>query len=106
MGHPGGHNYFDILRLLIVFILTATMGVHSYYRHTQESIKAVSMRKLIYWLYSLAFLIACVTNFVLLALTIATKSYGEMPPHVGAFTILLVFSYLALLAGARKGPYK
>lgn len=82
------------------------MGVHSYYRHTLESIKAVSMRKLIYWLYSLAFLIACLTNFVLLVLTITTKNYGEMPPHVGAFTVLLVFSYLALLAGARKGPYK
>ncbi|MHB9038512.1 MAG: hypothetical protein ACYC64_17815 [Armatimonadota bacterium] len=99
-------NWFHALRLLMAFLLTAAMGIHSYYRHVQESVKVVSARKLMYWLYSVVFLFACTTNFVLLVLTLASKNYGDMPPHIGVFTLLLVFSYLALLAGARKSPYK
>jgi hypothetical protein len=101
-----GSNWFYASRLLLAFLVTAALGVHSYYRHVQESFKVVSARKLMYWLYSAVFLVACTTNFVLFVLTVASKDYGGTKPHVGVFTLLLISSYLALLAGARKTPYK
>jgi hypothetical protein len=104
--HMGSANWFYIFRVMSAFVLTAVMGIHSYYRHAQESVKVVSARKLMYWLYSAVFLVASITNFVLLILALATGNYGGAPSHLGVFTLLLVFSYIALLVGARKNTYK
>lgn len=102
----GSMDWLYVFRVLSAFVLTAAMGIHSYYRHAQESAKIVSARKLIYWLYSAVFLVASITNFVLLVLALASGNYGNTPQHIGVFTLLLVFSYVALLIGARKSPYK
>ncbi|MCE5323995.1 hypothetical protein LLG46_11860 [bacterium] len=104
--HIGGVNWFYAFRVFSALLLTVVMGAHSYYRYVQESAKVVSARKLMYWLYSAVFLVASITNFVLLVLLLATGSYGGSPSHIGVFTLLLVFSYIALLVGAHKNPYK
>ncbi|MEN6357130.1 MAG: hypothetical protein ABFD83_08615 [Armatimonadota bacterium] len=102
----GGTNWFYVFRVISVFLLTVVMGVHSYYRYVQESLKVVSARKLMYWLYSVVFIVASITNFVLLVLALAVGNYGSTPLHIGVFTLLLVSSYIALLVGAHKNPYK
>ena len=102
----GGVNWFYFFRMTFAFLLTAALGIHSYYLHAQESVKIVSARKLMYWLYSAAFLVVCAINFVLLILALSIGDYGSSTLHTGVFTLLLLLSYIALLVGARKNSYK
>ncbi len=96
-------NEMQMVRLLVTFLLTAGFGIHAYYQHKQESVKAVSPRKWMYWLYSVVFLVACTANFTQFCVTVVFRDYQRSSFHIGYTTLLLILSYLALLAGVKRG---
>ncbi len=95
-------DWFQALRLLVAFVLTAGFGLHAYYQHRQESIEAVSPRKWMYWMYSMVFLLASTATFAQLCVTLVFRDYSKAPFHLGYSTVVLVLSYLALMGGARR----
>ena len=95
-------DWFHILRLLFVFLMTAGFGIHAYYQHKQEAIQAISPRKWMYWLYAMIFLLASIANFTQFCITMVFQYYQKAPFHLGYSTFLLVLSYVALLAGVRR----
>ena len=95
-------DWFQTLRLLVVFALTVGFGIHAYNAHVQESVEAVSPRKWMYWLYSAAFFVVSIVNFIQLAISTTFRSYEKAGFHLGYATLLLVLSYVALLTGARR----
>lgn len=99
-------DWFQALRLLVAFALTAGFGIHAYYQHKQESVEAVSPRKWMYWMYAMVFLVASVATFGQLCVTLAFRSYTKAPFHLGYSTVVLVLSYLALMGGARRKPLR
>ncbi len=64
----------------------------------------VSPRKWMYWMYSMIFLAAATATFAQLCVTLVFRNYSKAPFHLGYSTILVVLSYLALMAGVRKRP--
>lgn len=92
-----------IARLAFAVLGTAGFGIHAYYQHRQEAVKAVSPRKWMYWLYSVVFLVACAANFTQFCVTLAFRDYQRSSFHIGYTTLLLMLSYVALLAGVRRG---
>ena len=98
-------NWVQVLRLLVAFALTAGFGIHAYYQHKQESIEAVSPRKWMYWLYSMVFLVGCGAIFMQLCVTMVFRNYATASFHVGYFTLLLMLSYAALIAGVKRRGY-
>jgi cell division protein FtsW (lipid II flippase) len=94
------------LRLFIAFLLTAGFGIHAFYQHKQEAIEAVSPRKWMYWIYSVVFLGASSINFMQLCVTMVFRNYQKASFHLGYFTLLLMLSYAALLAGVRKRGFE
>ncbi len=98
-------HWLHIIRLLAAFLLTAGLGIHAYYQHRQEAIEAVSPRKWMYWIYSMVFLGASLANFLQLCVTLVFSDYERSSFHIGYFTVLLMLSYAALLAGVRKKSY-
>jgi len=99
-------NWFQVTRLFVTFALTAGLGIHAYNAHVQEALKAASPRRLMYWLYSMVFLVASVANFAQFVVTLAFRSYEKTSFHLGFSTLLLVLSYVALLAGVRRKNYE
>ncbi|MCL5102752.1 MAG: hypothetical protein M1133_01380 [Armatimonadetes bacterium] len=98
-------NWLHVLRLLFALSLTAGFGIHAFYRHKQEIAEAVSARTWMYWLYSMVFLLASAANFTQLYTTLAFHSYQRASLHLGYSTLLLVLSYMAVLAGVKRRPY-
>lgn len=97
-------DWVQIARLLMVFALAAGLGIHAYGAHVREFGQMVSSRRWMYWLYSVAFLVMSVTNFVQLAISLAFRSYTKASFHLGYFTLLVVVSYVALIVGVRRKP--
>lgn len=95
-------DWLQAARLLFTFVLTAGFGIHAYNAHKQESVEAVSPRKWMYWLYAAVFLVASVANFTQLVITLVFQSYEKASFHLGYSTLLLILSYVALLAGVRR----
>lgn len=95
-------DWFHAVRLLVTFGLTAGFGIHAYNAHIRESVQAVSARRWMYWLYAMAFLVASVANFVQLGITLVFRSYEKAGYHLGYSTLVLILSYVALLAGVRN----
>ena len=96
-------DWFQAARLFIAFALTAGFGIHAYNAHKQEAVEAVSPRKWMYWLYAMVFVLASVANFTQFAITLVFRSYEEKASFLlGYSTLLLVLSYVALLAGVRR----
>jgi hypothetical protein len=95
-------NWFQAARLVVAFVVTAALGIHAYNAHVLESVEAVSPRKWMYWLYAMVFLVAAVANFAQLAIAVVSGGYGRAGFHLGYFTMLLVLSYVVLLAGVRR----
>ena len=99
-------GWLHSLRLIFTFLLTVALGVHAYYQHKQESIQAVSPRKWMYWIYSMAFLAASAANFTQFCVTVVFRSYEKASFHLGYFTLLLMLSYAALLTGVKRRTYE
>lgn len=99
-------SWYQALRLLFAFLLTAGFGIHAYYQHKHEAVEAVSPRKWMYWLYSMVFLVASAANFAQLCVTLVFSNYQKASFHLGTSTFLLVLSYMALLAGVRRRGYR
>lgn len=95
-------DWFQTLRLFVAFAMTVGLGIHAYNAHVRESVEAVSPRRLMYWLYSAAFLFISIANFAQLAITTIYRSYDKASFHLGYATLLLALSYVALLAGVRR----
>jgi len=93
------------VRLLVAFLLTAGFGIHAYYQHKQEAVEAVSPRKWMYWIYATVFLAASAANFSQLCVTMVFRNYEKASFHLGYFTLLLMLSYAALLAGVKRRAY-
>jgi cell division protein FtsW (lipid II flippase) len=93
------------VRLLVAFLLTSAFGIHAYYQHKRESVEAVSPRKWMYWIYAVVFLIASAANFTQLCVTVIFRNYEKASFHLGYFTLLLMLSYAALLAGVKRRAY-
>jgi len=98
-------DWTQAVRLLVAFLLTAGFGIHAYYQHRQEAVEAVSPRKWMYWIYSMVFLAASAANFTQLCVTVVFRNYEKASFHLGYFTLLLMLSYAALLAGVRRRAY-
>ena len=98
-------NWLQILRLSGTLGLTVLFGIHAYDRHAREAVKAVSPRRWMYWLYAMVFLLASVANCAQLTLTLMFGSYEKASFHLGYSTLLLVLSYVALLAGVSRRTY-
>lgn len=92
-------NWLQIARLFGTFALTVGFGIHAYDCHVREADEAVSPRKWMYWLYSMVFLVASAANFAQFCVTLEFQSYSKASFHLGYATLLLVLSYVALLAG-------
>lgn|GEM_PF-705608 len=99
-------NWLHIARLLGTFVITVVLGIHAYDRHVQEAVEAVSPRKWMYWMYAMVFLLASVGNFTQLCITLVFQSYEKATFHLGYSTLLLVLSYVALLAGVSRRTYR
>lgn len=97
-------DWLNALRLAFAFVLTAGFGIHAYSQHKQEAVEIVSPRKWMYWMYAMIFLLAATATFAQLCVTLVFRNYSKAPFHLGYSTILVVLSYLALLAGVRKHP--
>ena len=95
-------NWVQNLRLVGAFLLTAGFGIHAYLQHRAEANEAVSARRWMYWLYAAVFALAAVANFTKLCVTITFGNYERSSFHLGFSTLLLVVSYMALLAGVRR----
>ena len=95
-------DWVQALRLLVAFLLTSGFGIHAYYAHKQEAVEAVSPRKWMYWIYAMVFLAASAANFTHLCVTMVFRNYERASFHLGYFTLLLMLSYAALLAGVRR----
>lgn len=95
-------NWFQAARLFVTFALTAVFGIHAYNAHMREAVEAVSRRKWMYWLYSMVFLVASVVNFTQFIVTVVFRSCDKTSFHLGFSTMLLILSYVALLAGVRR----
>ena len=95
-----------MLRLLVAFLLTATLGIHAFRQHKQEAVEAISPRKWMYWIYAAVFLITSTACFTQLCVTIVFRDYARAPFHLGYSTMLLVLSYVALLAGTRRRTFE
>ena len=98
-------EWADAVRLLIAFLLTAGLGIHAYYQHRRESVEAISPRKWMYWIYAAVFLVASAANFSQLCVTMVFRNYEKASFHLGYFTLLLMLSYAALLAGVKRRAY-
>lgn len=85
-----------------MFAVTAALGIHAYNAHVLESVDAASPRKWMYWLYAMAFLAAAVANFVQFAILLIFAQRGGVGFQLGYLTMLLVLSYVVLLAGVRR----
>lgn len=85
-----------------MFAVTAALGIHAYNAHVLESVDAASPRKWMYWLYAMAFLAAAVANFVQFAILLIFAQHGGVGFQLGYLTMLLVLSYVVLLAGVRR----
>ena len=99
-------DWFQAARLFVAFALTAAFGIHAYGAHVRESVEAVSPRKWMYWLYSMVFLVAALANFTQLVITLVFRNYEKAGFHLGYSTMLLILSYMALLAGVRRKSYE
>jgi hypothetical protein len=95
-------NWFQATRLFLTFALTAGFGIHAYNAHMRESVEAVSPRKWMYWLYAMVFLVASVAYFTQFMVTLVFRSCEKASFQLGFSTLLLVLSYVALLAGVRR----
>lgn len=95
-------GWLQAARLLFTFVLTAALGVHAFYQHKQEAVEAVSPRKWMYWVYAMVFLLASTANFTQFCITVVFQDYRKASFHLGVSTLLLVLSYLALLAGVKR----
>lgn len=95
-------NWLHATRLWGAFLLTSALGIHAYNAHKLESVRAISPRKWMYWLYSMVFLVAGVANFTQLIITIVFGNYDKAGFYLGYLTVLLALSYFALLAGVRR----
>lgn len=98
-------NWLQIGRLLVTLALTVVFGIHSYDRHAREAVEAVSRRKWMYWLYAMMFLGASIANSTQLCIACIFQSYGKTTFYLGYATLLLVLSYVALLAGVSRKTY-
>ncbi len=98
-------GWLQALRLMFAFLLTAGFGFHAFYQHRQEALDAISPRKWMYWIYSMVFLAASAANFTQFCVTVVFQSYEKATFHLGYSTLLLVLSYVALLAGVRRKSY-
>ena len=98
-------DWFQAARLLFTFALTVGFGIHAYNAHMREAVEAVSPRKWMYWLYSMVFLVAGIANFMQLVITLVFQSYEKATFHLWYSTLLLILSYVAVLAGARLMRY-
>lgn len=95
-------DWLQAVRLFVTFGVTAVLGVHAYNAHVLESVQAASPRKWMYWLYAAAFLAAAVANFAQFAIALVYVGYGRVGLQLGYLTMLLVLSYVVLLAGAKR----
>jgi hypothetical protein len=100
-----GPDWFHILRLVFAFLLTAGFGIHAYYRHKQESMEQVSPRQWMYWLYAIVLLAVSLANFAQLCITAVFRDYRQASFHLGYSTLLLILSYVALLAGVKRRSF-
>jgi heme A synthase len=98
-------DWIQYIRLSASCIITVALGIHAFYQHKQESVEAVSPRKWMYWLYAVIFLLAASVNLTQLCVTAAFRNYEKASYHVGYSTILLMFSYLTILAGVKRKTY-
>lgn len=95
-------DWFQAIRLMVAFFITAGLGIHAYYQHKQEAVEAVSPRKWMYWMYSVVFLVASTATFAQLCVTVVFRNYSKAPFHLGYSTLVLALSYLALMGGVRR----
>lgn len=99
-------SWVHIGRLLGTLGITVVFGIHAYDRHVREAVQAVSPRKLMYWLYAIVFLAATVANFTQFLITLMFQSYERASFHLGYSTLLLVLSYVVLLAGVSRKTHQ
>ncbi len=95
-------DWVHAVRLLAAFLLTAVFGIHAFYQHKREAFEAASPRRWMYWIYSVVFLGVSAANFTQLCITVVFRDYEKASFHLGYFTLLLILSYSALLAGVRQ----
>ncbi|MDO8585731.1 MAG: hypothetical protein Q7T82_01710 [Armatimonadota bacterium] len=94
-------DWLHAVRLLITFLITATLGAHAFYKFRVLTGTA-SPKLWTFFLYAMAFILSSTLNFVALLITVATRSYGPMPKvSLGPFTVLLVITYAALAVTSR-----
>ncbi|MDH7602292.1 MAG: hypothetical protein QHI38_09110 [Armatimonadota bacterium] len=98
-------DWVHVIRLLTAFLLTSGFGIHAFYQHKLEAFDAASPRRWMYWIYSLVFLGVSAANFMQLCITVVFRDYERASFHLGYFTLLLILSYAALLAGVRHRSY-
>ncbi len=98
--------WLHIVRLSGTFVITVLLGIHAYDCHIRESVQAVSPRKWMYWLYSMVFLLASLANFAQLCITSQFETFDRPTFHLGYSTLLLVLSYVTLLAGVGRRAYQ
>ena len=99
-------DWVQIVRLLSATAATVAFGIHAYNRHVLESDEAVSRRKWMYWLYAMVFLAVTLANFAELWIAVAFSTYGRAPLGLAYLTLLLGLSYVALLGGASRKPFR
>jgi len=95
-------DWFQALRLSFTFLMTAGFGLHAFYQHKQQELDAVSPRRWMYWIYAMVFAVATAANFAQLCVMMVFRDYEKATFHLGYSTLLLVLSYVALLAGVRR----
>lgn len=98
-------DWVHVLRLLTAFLLTAGFGIHAFYQHKREAFDIASPRRWMYWIYAVVFLGVSVVNFAQLCVTVVFRDYEKASFHLGYFTLLLILSYAALLAGVRHRDF-
>ncbi|MCX8053279.1 MAG: hypothetical protein N3B12_05685 [Armatimonadetes bacterium] len=98
-------DWLHAARLLVAFLLTAALGLHAFYQHKKESVRVVSPRRWMYWIYAVVFLAVGAANFMQLCVTIVFRNYAKASFHLGYFTLLLILSYAALIGGVTRRTY-
>ncbi|NLN76120.1 MAG: hypothetical protein GX139_07390 [Armatimonadetes bacterium] len=95
-------DWFQATKLIVVFALDIGFGAHAYRAHIREAEQATSSRRWMYWLYALVFLVVGIGLFVHLLVAGVFRSYREAGYSLELLSLLLILSYIALLAGGKR----
>lgn len=91
--------------LLLTIILAIGSGTHAFYRHKREGKEAVSAQRVIFGVYSIGFLAACLLDFSQLLISVQFGDHKGLSLYFAYATIVLLLSYGAVLMGVNRRLY-